>query len=265
LWRIDEFDNSTRKVLTIAATIGSTFNFDILVGVIKTLNVDDSVMGPSTIIPLLVRAIASMVQAGVIYIEFNHQENTEQKTMKEWVLHLQSSEQSSNHFHDLEGSTIFFSHDIWRESILELMLDQQKKKIHQAIAKTLESNWTTEIDDDYRAQLKLFHHWKSGGDFVKAATAALKAGRIFGGLNLHSQNIHLYETALTMWTTPQYRMSDCLVVSPSLIQDATSEEFKIYIHVSVSLGQALTNLHRFVEATNVFQSALRVSLSFLHF
>ena len=91
-----------------------------------------------------------------------------------------------------------FCHDVWRASLLQMMLASRKRDVHRVIAMTLEREYG-EGDRDYTTRVKLFSHWKESGDFVKSASLAMSLGKSFEELGLHQQSIGIYNDALDMW------------------------------------------------------------------
>jgi hypothetical protein len=244
-----------RKVLNTAATVGSSFDLDIIVGAIMMLNTEDNV-DENAIRSIILKALLSIAEAGVLYVEYNGREDLDHLSHGHGAFSKVTSKRAkSSDFEDVE---FFFSNEIWRESILELMLDQHKKTIHRAIATALEALHNEEVDDDYRIQLKIFHHWKSGGNFVKASETALRTGKIFDSLGLHKQNVSLFEGTLRMCATSHDFSGGSAYMSADAIQSMTVDNVKAYVSVSIALGKALTNLHQSVQAANVFQCALMV-------
>ena len=91
-----------------------------------------------------------------------------------------------------------FCHDVWRTTILNLMLDSRKCDMHLTIAKTLEK-LDGHHTDDYLSRMKLFSHWRASGESKKAAALALSIGGSFEELGLQDQSIKVFQDALAMW------------------------------------------------------------------
>jgi hypothetical protein len=104
-----------------------------------------------------------------------------------------------------------FCHEIWRSTILKLMLDGRQRDIHRIIATTLEDQLGSDAND-YLTRMKLFSHWKASGELTKAAALALAIGRSYEDLGMHNQSIRLYKDALGMWR-PENLNGDTVVDS----------------------------------------------------
>jgi hypothetical protein len=102
---------------------------------------------------------------------------------------------------DVEGERNFeFSHDMWRTTVLTTLLEARKIELHRRIAIAMEKEndgHALEHNDPSRL-LALFEHWKSCGDFLKAAPLALTVGAKLHEWELANQSIELYRDALGM-------------------------------------------------------------------
>ena len=78
------------------------------------------------------------------------------------------------------------------------MLDSRKRDMHKIIALTFETGAHGEIRKDFQSRIKLFSHWKAGGDFAKTASLALSIGKSFEEQCLNNQSIRLYSETLEM-------------------------------------------------------------------
>jgi predicted ATPase len=158
---------------------------------------------------------------------------------------------------EIEDVRYFFSHDVWRSTILELMLDKRKRQLHKIVALTLES---TDTDaKDYNSRLRLFNHWKSSGDVVNASAVALDAGKMFEDFGLHHQCIELYHETLEMWENASSPDSNEHWFTGDALVRLSAEDITACVKLYIALGKALTNLHRPAEAVQVYQHALSVS------
>jgi hypothetical protein len=158
----------------------------------------------------------------------------------------------------VENVTYLFSHDVWRSTILDLMLDSRKRTMHRTIAFTLESGC---IDGkrDYVSRLRLFAHWKGSGDFVKASALALCVGKMFEDIGLNKQRIRLYNDALDMWKSSDCSDKSIAGFTREVLDAVTGDEVSAFIELYIALGKACTNLHQLNEAAEAYQNALMVS------
>jgi hypothetical protein len=96
-----------------------------------------------------------------------------------------------------------FTHDSWKISILNIMLDGRKAELHEHAAITLEREMSEEAhdQDDLKGQLRVFTHWNSSGNFAKAAELGLKIGSQMMILGLNPQAIMIFDDVLDNLTS----------------------------------------------------------------
>ena len=83
--------------------------------------------------------------------------------------------------------------------MLDKMLKEQKINLHRTIAETMESEQVqNKENNDIGRLLTLFDHWKSCGNFGKAAPLALAVGLRLEDWDLSPQSLDLYRDALEM-------------------------------------------------------------------
>jgi hypothetical protein len=92
-----------------------------------------------------------------------------------------------------------FSHDMWRTNVLTTMLKEREIELHRLIAEAMEKDQAVIFERcDIARLLTLFDHWKSCGDFRKAAPLALAVGHRLNEWELSAQSLDLYKDALDM-------------------------------------------------------------------
>ena len=96
-----------------------------------------------------------------------------------------------------------FTHDSWKTSILNIMLDGRKAELHEYVAITLEQEMSEEAhnQDDLKWQLRVFRHWNSSGNFAKASELGLKIGSQMMIMGLNPQAIMIFNDVLDIWTS----------------------------------------------------------------
>ena len=96
-----------------------------------------------------------------------------------------------------------FTHDSWKTSILNIMLDGRKAELHEYVAITLEQEMSEEAhnQDDLKWQLRVFRHWNSSGNFSKASELGLKIGSQMMIMGLNPQAIMIFNDVLDIWTS----------------------------------------------------------------
>jgi hypothetical protein len=92
-----------------------------------------------------------------------------------------------------------FSHDMWRNYVLTTMLKEREMELHRLIAEAMEKDQSIIFERcDIARLLTLFDHWKSCGDFRKAAPLALAVGNCLNEWELSAQSLDLYQDVLDM-------------------------------------------------------------------
>lgn len=259
LQEIDRFRGIARKVLNLAAVMGSLFEFSDLMAVLFTLQGTKAGKAPPNADALRIgalRALSSAAKKGILCVEWNGGETFDQPPPSRSVMVESNLPPPTDPIPD--ELICCFSHDMWRSSILGLMLDRRKSELHRAIALTLEA---TDLNNtkDFTSRLLLFGHWKASGDFLETSRIALDAGKMFEDLGLHKQNVGLYQEALGMWSRTVDSKDAVGGFSPEVLNIISSDQLVACVKICVALGKAYLNLHLVNEAAKVYQDALGVS------
>jgi hypothetical protein len=192
LSRVDGFHSSVRHVLNLGAVLGESFHLVEIVDIIKMLNVKvDHDMSNN---PHYLQAMQSQealevaVYEGVLHMEYGGGAagDTKRRISLQYISSVSK----------VEDVSFSFSHEIWRSSILRVMLDSQKRETHRIIALTLESRLGVGELSDFLSKTRLFYHWRGSGNFSKASSAALNAGTDFISLGLYDQSIQILHDAI---------------------------------------------------------------------
>lgn len=219
--RLDNFDQLVRVVLNLGAVLGSSFELRDIINVTHRF-ANKSVDMQAGYSQKIVNALNFLVSEGILLEEClggeddgsiihvvlgaEPDEQPDGQSLAESESQYDGEPSLSNDLveeHDSINTSRFqdksytFCHDVWRTSILNLMLESRKKQIHNIIATSLETQARTKAMD-YGSQMKLWHHWKAAGETGKAANLALAVGKRFEELGLHDQSIKLYEDTLEL-------------------------------------------------------------------
>lgn len=299
--RLDNFDQLVRVVLNLGAVLGSSFELRDIINVTHRFSNQSVEAGYSR---KIVSALDLLVSEGIL-LEVNlgvddeiinvvlapetvEEESTEQNDWKtdNEVDDQNDGPEDNGSIDTLEfpDKSYTFCHDVWRTSILNLMLESRKKQIHNIIATSLETQART-TSMDYGSQMKLWNHWKAAGEAGKAANLALEIGRNFEELGLHDQSIKLYEDTLELmkmrdgdaadsiggmcqrwvWWKRDCNFSNSFAFfsgfSIQVLQSITRTDLEYLIKVHIALGKELANVHRGADSVVAYQNALQVSLS----
>ena len=103
--------------------------------------------------------------------------------------------------HGFIERTYRFTSATWRQSILNMMLQQHSQDIHRSIAQALEAeSFGEDLSnvEDNRCALALFAHWKAACVSRKAIPMAIEIGKRYENWGFSPQSIEVYESGLEM-------------------------------------------------------------------
>jgi tetratricopeptide (TPR) repeat protein len=230
LQRLDSFDFNTRNVLNVGAVIGLSFTLDELVGVeIRTSDGSEE-------------AVRQITKESL------------QVAVEEGILETRTVCDDESDYREVQKFA--FCHAVWRITLLTLMLEGRKRDLHRVIAETLEEMGVE--SKDYMFQTKLFKHWVSSGNFVKATKLALVVGKHFEErLGLPAQSIRIYNEALDLLR--ESGEEGPRKVSADALANITAADLVDLIRVHVALGHALSIAQQMKESVAMYQDALRIT------
>ena len=197
LHRIDSLDAGVRNILNLGAVLGSTFELIEVVEVFRQLHVESSATAQ---VKQTKEALRVAVKEGILDIFYFAGENRQSRlprTPSQSAFDSGCNELPSRDLDPVECITYSFCHDIWRSTILKLMLSSRRRDVHRIIAETLEYR-QHENTKNYFSKMKLFRHWRDSGVFEKTAELALSIGTRFEDLGLNTHRIRLAEEAMAM-------------------------------------------------------------------
>jgi hypothetical protein len=230
LQRLDSFDLNTRNILNIGAVIGLSFTLNELVAAeLRTTDACEAVVRKIT-----EEALQVAIEDGI----------------------LESREMDDDDSEEEEGTRYAFCHDVWRSTLLNLMLEGRKRDLHRIIAETLEK---ADVEsNDYMFQTKLFKHWVNSGNLSKSTELALTVGQHFEErLGLPAQSIRIYTETLDLLRESEDGYSKGF--SPDIIAKLTTEDLTCIIRVQVALAKALTMALQMKESVSAYQDALKIT------
>lgn len=191
-----------RNILNLGAVLGITFELTEIVDVLRQMYVEPHSTSQCVRVNQTKAALDVAVKEGVLNVVYSGGECMQHSCVLYSPTQLFSKDDVKDSSTDSESLvdrlTYSFCHDIWRSTILKLMLSSRKRDIHRTIAETIESQKSFN-QKDYISRMKLFGHWRASGAFVKAAELALSIGNHFEGLGLNNQRIKLAEEAMAIW------------------------------------------------------------------
>jgi hypothetical protein len=177
-----------RKVLQTCAVLGNSFALSDLIRVHPEINETE------------IEQSLEISTEEMILVEMN-EEDEDTKS----VISNSTGGSSIEYSKTSTGLNVFgdryfeFSHDMWRSNVLTTMLKERKMELHRLIAEAMEKDQDLILQrSDIARLLTLFDHWKSCGDFRKAAPLAIAVGTRLNEWDLEAQSLDLYQDALGM-------------------------------------------------------------------
>ena len=185
LERFDALDATVRRVLQTCAVLGVSFSLSDVIRVHPELK--------ETVIEQSLNAAVDEM----ILIEDIDDKNEDDMSI--WSTEESKADQSKSIWNAVDDRFFEFSHAMWRKSVLDTMLKEQKVHLHRLIAEAMETEQILIMESsDIGRLLTLFDHWKSSGNFSKAAPLALAVGLRLEEWDLSSQSLDVYRDALEM-------------------------------------------------------------------
>jgi class 3 adenylate cyclase/predicted ATPase len=232
LHRIDSIDIAVRDVLNVAAIIGSSFTVRDMIGVLLTTSDrKEDVLRAETMSALML-------------------------AVKEGVL------KSDDNPDDVKDETVFaFNHDLWKSTLLGLMLHSRKRDVHRKIAQSMESQEEKEEQAAVAFRQKLYEHWLATGDTTKATAAALQVGRLLEREGKPSASVEIGKKTLQMWGWDQSEKTNVGGIAPQVLKCVGPEDLSNILRLIVALGRASTMSSEFREGVSAFEDALRIMQS----
>mmetsp|Transcript_14864 Transcript_14864/g.20999 ORF Transcript_14864/g.20999 Transcript_14864/m.20999 type:complete len:1620 (-) Transcript_14864:2986-7845(-) len=254
LHRVDSFDATVRNVLNLGAVLGSSFDLLEIVAVLQHF-IGASQTQKSLHARKISCALDTLVEEGILQQVFEGGEEEESEHLGDSDCDYNLEEQGQK----LEAAnrSYTFCHDVWRSSITQLMLDSRKRDMHKVIALTFES-LHGEVRKDFQSRIKLFSHWKAGGDFAKTASLALSIGKSFEEQGLNNQSIRLYSETLDMLKGGEDSAETTAGYGPQVVESIGVTDLEYVVSIHIAMGKCLANLHKAAESVEAYQNGLKI-------
>ena len=187
LHRFDSLDLAVRRVLQTCAVLGLSFSLSDVIRVHPEM--DELVLELS---------LNAAVDELILVEDVEEDDDDDLSLWSGRGSHLESRNLPAS-WNTVDDRFFQFSHAMWRKSVLDAMLSEQKVHIHRTIAEAMEKEQVLVMESsDIGRLLTLFDHWKSCGNFGKAAPLALAVGLRLEEWDLSAQSLDLYRDALEM-------------------------------------------------------------------
>eukprot|EP00970_Alexandrium_tamarense_P000097 scaffold16_cov190-Alexandrium_tamarense.AAC.5 len=274
LYRLDTLDASVRNALHLAAVLGTEFEFiDAALVYEEMFSVQESGRVMATM--ALRDSFDIAVEEGIIEESLTLGDDDEVDEDVEEALESKDALCASlgnvmisltgrkAHPSYAENRRYRFTHDSWKTSILNVMLDERIQEIHEQVAITLERELGAEArnQDDFEKQIRIFKHWNSSGHFTNASELALKIGGQLMLLGLNTQSILLFDDVLNTLKDEDVdqHVETYGGISAQVLNAIDVIELENLIKLNVAKGKAFSTLGKAKCGAKAMQSALDVS------
>jgi len=248
LHRIDSFDIGVRSILNLCAVIGNTFTLGEIIAVMK----EESEEKEAELRRRTIEALQFLVGEGILNAGDSQTSEAARQQTK---------------VADDDNYTFSFFQEVWRSTVLKLMLASRKRGAHRKIALSLEHA----IPDGLcppETRLKIFHQWKGTGDTAKSAASALTAGKCLDSCGRSAESLSLYEDTLQIWgwTPDSYETGTAFTPEILSATGFTNEILRAIgpadlaniISLLVAFGRSFALCSRHKESLSAFQKALGI-------
>jgi class 3 adenylate cyclase len=238
LHRFDSFDLTVRNTLNVGAVMGSSFRLGDVLSVLK----ESSDMKDEDLRTVTIDALKLAVNQGIL------------------ACTGQGGDDAAS---DVEAAcasddVLFrFRHELWRSTLLGLMLNSRQRHVHKKVAQAIESSMGEDASLEHRR--KLFGHWKSSGDTTKASDVALLTGKALEqDPNSVEESLFIYKETLQMWGWDASREESVAGFSPQVLDYIGATDVANMVSLLVAYGSNLTKLRKHKDSVRFFQDSLRV-------
>ncbi|GKY98856.1 hypothetical protein MPSEU_000841600 [Mayamaea pseudoterrestris] len=238
LHRFDTFDLPVRNTLNVGAVMGSPFRLGDILAVLK----ESSDMKDEDLRLQTVDALKLAVKEGILIFRDSLRDN---------------DTKNDPGVFDNNDTEFLFRHNLWRNTLLGLMLNSRQRHVHRKVAQAIEAK----LDDDasFDTRKKLFLHWKSSGDTGKASNVALTSGKALeqdpAGIEF---SVSMYKETLQMWGWEGFRDGSIAGFSSQVLDYVAADDVASMISLLVAYGGALSKLRKTKESVVFLQDSLRV-------
>jgi len=216
LLRMDNLDAQLRIILNVSAVFGSEFTFDDLLLTVQHLTRNDGSSKESLCERIKKNLDTASNEGILVKIVHGGCEST----------------------HEQISYEIRFFHELWRSAILKTMLKSHIKDIHLSIAEALEDASLDALGDltcnNLEFMMKLYMHWREGGNFAKAAKLALKMGKSFKSMGVSNESVGIYQELIKMWIEPGNNF-----ISKQVLKTMNSNDVNFLILLKMTMATTL--------------------------
>lgn len=237
LHRVDSFDIGVRSILNLCAVIGNSFKLGEAVAVMK----EESEEKEAEIRRRTIESLQFLVSEGILCVGEMCKSEAIRQNMK---------------VKDDDDTIFTFFQDVWRSTVLKLLLGSRKRDAHRKIALSLEHRLTHEHCPETR--VKIFRQWKGTGDAVKSAESALRAGHCLDSHGRSLESVTLYDETLKIWGWNSSSYDSSSGFTSEILSAIRPTDLANIISLLVSTGRSLALCGNHYESLSAYQKALGI-------
>lgn len=270
LSRIDALDFNVRNVLQLCAVMGMEFELiDAALAYSEMFaNVKDQIRQNEASASLRL-ALDAAIEEGILEQSYimTEERNAEEgdiggRSMGDVSISLKRRQA---HPFYLNNRRIRFTHDSWRQTVLNVLLDERKQEIHHHVAASLERDLENDValneDDTFDRRMIVFRHWKLSGNFDKASLMALSMGSQMMWFGFNSQAILLFEDVLSTLTNAKIADEDAeqhFGISQPVLDSLTTGELEALVRILIAKGKSHSTLLQVERGWDAYEGALDI-------
>jgi class 3 adenylate cyclase len=240
LHRIDTLDISVRNLLNVGAILGVSFRLRDLLEVIRDGDSKEDDLRKQTL-----ESLQTAIVEGIIHrVEKNDSSGVVAKV------------ESGN-----DDELFAFHFDVWRKTLLGLMLDSRKRNVNKKIAQFMEDRMKKEsVSVEFRK--KICGHWKAAGDTTKATNTTLSIGlTLEDELGLPGDSIAMYEEMMELWGWDKDDEESIAGFSVQVLELVGVADLSNIVSLMVAYARAHGLIYKHIEMVASYENALRIFLA----
>jgi hypothetical protein len=239
LHRIDTLDIGVRNLLNVGAILGMSFRLSDLLEVIRDGDVREDDLRKQTL-----ESLHAAISEGII-------DRVEKHDLSGEVGKAESG---------IEDELFEFHFDVWRRTLLGLMLDSRKRNVNKKIAQFMEDRMRKEsVSVEFRK--KICGHWKAAGDTTKATNTTLSIGlSLEDEFGLPGDSIALYEEMMELWGWDKEDEESIAGFSVQVLELVGVADLSNIVSLMVAYARAHGLAYKHTEMVAIYEDALRIFL-----
>jgi class 3 adenylate cyclase len=239
LHRIDTLDINVRNLLNVGAILGMSFRLSDLLEVIRDADVREDDLRKQTL-----ESLQTAITEGIM-------DRVDTPDLSGEVGKVESGS---------DDELFVFHFDVWRRTLLGLMLDSRKRNVNKKIAHFMEDRMKKEsMSVEFRK--KICGHWKAAGDTTKATDTTLSIGlSLEDELGLPDDSIALYEEMMELWGWDKDDEESIAGFSVQVLELVGVADLSNIVSLMVAYARAHGLVHEHTKMVAIYEDALRIFL-----